>query len=103
MTGTASFVSLSIITAKPMPQFGMATAVQLAPFGLRTVDQVRPIGEGAHEGDREPVAGRFAEASLVLYVVRQVRQGIPLCLAALVGDRLVASRERYRLEARGTR
>src|ERR1022692_2029459 len=57
------------------------------------VNQVAPVREGGHEGDGEPVARRFAEAGLVLHVVRQVGQGIALGGAALVGDGFIASGE----------
>ena len=83
----------------PMPQFGMAAAAQLAPIRVRSVDQIGEIGERAHEGDREPVANRFAESGLILHVVRQMRQRVALGLAALVGDGFVAAGERHRLEA----
>ena len=98
MTGTASLVSLSIMTAMPTPQFGWQPQRQLAPLRRRAVHQVGPVGEGAHERDREPVADRLADAGLVLHVVRQVRQRVALRRAALVGDFLVAAGERHRLE-----
>ena len=72
---------------------GMAAAAELAPVAVRSVDQVGPIGEGAHEGDREPVARGLAQSGLVLHVVRQVGQRVALRLAALVGDGLVAAGE----------
>ena len=76
----------------------MAAARQVAPFRSWSVDEVRPVGEGAHEGDREPVAHRLSDAGLILHVVRQVRQRVALRSAALVGDELVAAGERHRLE-----
>ena len=78
---------------------GMAAAGQVAPFGLRTVDQIGPVGEGGHEGDREPVADRLAEADLILHVVREMRQRVALRGAALGGDVFIAAREADRLEA----
>ena len=98
VTGTASLVSLSIMSAMPMPQFGMAAAGELAPVAVGSVDEVGPVGEGGHEGDGEPVAGGLAEAGLVLDVVREVREGVALRLAALVGDVFVAAGEADRLE-----
>ena len=98
MTGTASLVSLSIITAMPMPQLGWQPQVSWPQSAVGSVDEVGPVGEGAHEGDREPVAHRLAEAGLVLHVVRQVRQRVALRRAALVGDLLVAAGEGDRLE-----
>ena len=56
----------------------VAAAVQLSPIRLRSVDQIGPIGEGAHEGNREPVADRLAQAGLILDVVRQVRKRVAL-------------------------
>ena len=76
----------------------MAPATQLAPIGLRTVGQIAPIAEGGHEGNGEPVARRLAQSGLVLHVVRQVRQGVALGGAALVGDGFVAAGEGYGLE-----
>src|SRR4029450_10724859 len=78
VTGLASFVSLSTITAMPMSHVrGQARvhspAVQLAPGRRRPVHEVAPVGERAHERDREPIANRFADARLRLHVVRQVR------------------------------
>ena len=49
----------------------------------------------------EPVAGGLAHAGLVLHVVREVRERVALCLAALVGDVLVAAGEADRLEGEG--
>src|ERR1039457_2553813 len=51
--------------------------------------QIGPVGKGADEGQREPVAGGFAQAGLILHVVRH---------AALVWDGLVAAGKRNRLE-----
>ena len=76
----------------------MAAAGQLSEFLLGAVRHVGPVGEAAHEGNREPVADRLADAGLVLHVVRQVRQRVALRVAALVGDLLVAAGERHRLE-----
>ena len=76
----------------------VATAAQLAPIGLRPVNQVAPVGEGGDEGDREPVAGRLAEAGLILHVVRQVGKRVALGDAALVGDGFIAAGEGDGLE-----
>src|SRR6202042_1538902 len=58
----------------------VAAAGELAPVAVGSVDEVGPVGEGGHEGDGEPVAGGFAEAGLVLDVMREVREGVALCL-----------------------
>ena len=63
------------------------------------MDEIGPVGEGAHEADGEPVAGRLAEAGLVLDVVGHVAEGVALRCAAFVGDGLVASGEGDGLEA----
>ncbi len=78
----------------------MAAAAQLAPIVVGVVDvhQVGPIGERSHERNREPVASGLAQASLILHVVRQVRQRVALRFAAIVGDGFVAAGERHRLE-----
>ncbi len=78
----------------------MATAAQLAPVVFHVVDvhQVGPVAERSHEADREPVAGRFAEAGLILHVMREMRQRVALRLAAIVGDGFVASGKADRLE-----
>ena len=76
----------------------VAAARELAPLGLLAVREVGPVAERAHERDREPVAHRLAEARLLLHVVRQVRQRVPLRVPALVGDLLVSAGERHRLE-----
>ena len=68
------------------------------PNRLRAVHQVAPIGERGHEGNREPVARRLAQAGLVLHVVRQVRERVALRGAALVGHGFVAAGEGNRLE-----
>src|SRR6516225_146248 len=60
--------------------------------------QVGPIGEGTHEGDREPVASGLAQSGLALHVVCQVRERIALRVTTLVGDLFVAPGERNRLE-----
>ena len=72
---------------------------KLTPIAVRPMYQVGPVGEGGHERDGEPVARRFAQASLVLHVVRHVRQRVALCLAPLVADVLVAAGKADRLEA----
>ena len=78
---------------------GMAAAGELAPLGVRPVDQIGEIGERAHEGDREPVAGGLAQPGLILHVVRQVRERVALGFAAIVRDGFVAAGEGNRLEA----
>src|SRR6202166_5421969 len=60
---------------------------------------VSPIAERAQERDRIPIARRNAKPSLILHVVRQVSEGVTLCLPAIVGDGLIASSEGNRLEA----
>ena len=77
---------------------GMAAAGELAPLGAGSVNHVGPVREGAHEGDREPVALGFADAHLVLDVVRHVRERVTLGETALVGDVLVAACEADGLE-----
>ncbi len=76
----------------------VAAAGELAPVAVGSVDEVGPVGEGGHEGDGEPVAGGLAEAGLVLDVVGEVREGVALGLAALVGDVFVAAGEADGLE-----
>ena len=98
VTGTASLVSLSIITRHADAAVRVAAAGELAPLAIRPVHDVRPVGERGHERDREPVAHRLADAGLVLHVVRQVRQRVALRGAALRRDFLVAAGERHRLE-----
>ena len=51
------------------------------------------------EADGEPVAGRLADAGLVLDVVREVRERVALRFAAVVADFLVAAGEGNGLEA----
>ena len=82
------------------PAIRVAAAGELAPVvvGVVGVHQVGPVAEGAHEADGEPVAGGFAEAGLILHVVRQMRQRVALRLAAVVGDGFVAAGEADRLE-----
>ncbi len=77
---------------------GVASAGELAPIVVGPVNEIGPVGEGAHEADGEPVARGLAEAGLVLDVVREVRQGVALRRAALVGDGFVAAGEGDRLE-----
>src|SRR5439155_2600678 len=67
-------------------------------FLFRAVGHIRPIGEAAHERNRKPVADRFADAGLVLYIVRQVRQRVALRRAAFGRHFLVAAGERDGLE-----
>ena len=98
MTGRNSLVSLSIMTAMPIPQLGWQPQLSWPQSAVGSVNQIGPIREGAHERDREPVAGGFAHADLILHVVRQVRQRVALGVAAFVGDLFVAARERNRLE-----
>ncbi len=62
------------------------------------MNEIGEIGEGAHEADGEPIANGFADADLILDVVRQVRQRVALGVAAFVGDGFVAARERNGLE-----
>ena len=76
----------------------VAAAGQVSPVGGGAVHQVGPVAERAGERNREPVARRFADARLVLHVVRQVRQRVALRRAALRRHLLVAAGERYRLE-----
>src|SRR5258708_38743233 len=75
VTGTASLVSLSIISAIEMPQFGWQP--QESWPQSRSGPWTRSAqSEKVHERDGEPVAGRLAEAGLVLHIVREVRQGV---------------------------
>src|ERR1039457_5014938 len=60
--------------------------------------QVGPIGEGANEGQWEPVADGLTQTGLIFHVVRQVRQRIALRHAALVGNGFVAAGKRNRLD-----
>ena len=98
VTGTASLVSLSIIRAMEIPQLGWQPQESWPQSRSGPVDEVGPVGEGGHEGDGEPVAGGLAEAGLVFDVVREVREGVALGHAALVGDFFVAASERDGLE-----
>src|SRR5205085_414876 len=63
------------------------------------MDQIGPIREGAHERNREPVTRRLAQPNLILHIVRQMGKRVTLCHAALVGNLLIASGKRNRLEA----
>src|SRR6185437_5262602 len=54
--------------------------------------------EGGHEADGEPVARALAETSLGADIVREVREGVALGGAALVGDGLIAAGEGDRLK-----
>ena len=49
VTGTASFVSLSIMTAKPIPQFGWQPQFNCPQSAWGPCDQVGPIRERAHK------------------------------------------------------
>ena len=62
------------------------------------MDEVGPVGEGADERNREPVPNRFAEADLILHVVREVRERVALRRPPFVRNLLVAPGERHRLE-----
>ena len=92
MTGTYSLVSLSHITAMPMPQFGWQPQLSWpqSAFGPWTRSAksenvlMKLIGNQSRTGSPIP--------DLILHVVRQVRQRIALCLAALLRDRFVAAR-----------
>ena len=95
---TASLVSLSIMTAMPTPQLGWQPQLNWPQSWSGPWTRSAQSEKVRHEGDREPVAGRLAEAGLVLDVVRQVRQRVALGVAALVGDGLVAAGEGDRLE-----
>ncbi len=77
---------------------GMASAGELAPVGVRSVNQIGPVREGAHERDREPVTRRLAQTSLSTHVMREMRERITLCSAALVRNRLVTTGKGNRLE-----
>ena len=78
VTGTASFVSLSIITAMPTPQFGWQPQVSCPQLLLGPCVTSAQSVKRAHERNREPVADRLADAGLVLHVVREVRQRVAL-------------------------
>src|SRR6185436_14227142 len=77
---------------------GVASAAQLSPISRGSVNQVGEVGEGAHEGNGEPVSNGLADSGLILYVVGQMGKRIALRGAPVVGDRFVAPGERYRLE-----
>ena len=76
----------------------MAAAGELTPVAIGPMDKIRPVREGRHEGDGEPVTHRLAESGLILDVVRQMRQGVPLRLATLVRNLFVAAGEADGLE-----
>src|ERR1700722_17836211 len=76
VTGAASLVSLSIMSAMEIPQFGWQ------PQEIRPVDEVGPIGEGGHERNGEPVACGLAEAGLIFDVVGEMREGVALRVTA---------------------
>ena len=76
----------------------MAATVELAPIFLRAMHEVSPVGKGAHKRDRKPVTYRLANTSLILHVVGKMRQGVSLCMPTLIGDFLVATGKRDRLE-----
>ena len=88
------------MTAIPMPQFGWQPQLSWPQSAFRSVNQIGPVREGAHERDREPVAGRLAHANLVLHVVRQVRKRVALRCPAFRGNLFVAARKRNRLEGK---
>ena len=73
MTGTASLVSLSIITAMPTPQFGWQPHEQLAPVGRRPVHQVRPVADHVAEViaglERKPVVIGHSFGGLLAQIV----------------------------------
>ena len=100
VTGTASLVSLSIITAMPVPQFGWQPQLSwpqslfLSSTCIRSAQSLKVD----MKLNREPVAGRFAQAGLTFHVVREMRQRVALRLAAIVGDGFVASGKADRLE-----
>src|SRR3982074_1082004 len=79
-----------------MTSAGELTPVVVCVLGVQNIG---PVGKRAHEANRIPVAGRYAEPSLIFDVMRQVRQRVTLRLPAIVGDGFIASRERNRLEA----
>ena len=80
MTGTASLVSLSIITAMPMPQFGWQPQLSWPQSASGPWTRSAQSEKVLMKRDREPVAGRLAHAGLILHVVRQVRQRVALRL-----------------------
>ncbi len=62
------------------------------------MNQVRPVRKRPHERNREPITGRLANPGLVLYVMRKIRQRIPLGVTTLVGDLSSRPDKRHRLE-----
>src|SRR5215471_8888756 len=88
VTCAASLVSLSIIMAMPMPQFGWHPQ-ESWPHSAE--------GPWIRSAQSEKVLGN-AESALLLDVVRHVRERIALCEAALVADVLVAAGEADGLE-----
>src|SRR5689334_25437719 len=76
----------------------MAAATELAPIGVRSMRQISKIGKRTHEADREPIAHRFANADLILYIVRQVRQRVALRFSAIIRYGFITAGKRDRLE-----
>src|ERR1044072_3990238 len=60
--------------------------------------EVRKIGERAHQRKWEPISGWFGDTNLILYVVGQMRQRIPLLQSTLRGNLFVTTGERHWLE-----
>ena len=98
VTGTASLVSLSIISAMPMPQFGWQPQESWPQSCSGPWTRSAQSEKVLMKRDGEPVAGGLAETGLVRHVVREVRERVALRVAALVGDGLVAAGEGDRLE-----
>ncbi len=76
----------------------VAAAGDLAPVAIRSVDEVGEVGEGADEADGEPVADGLADAGLIFDVMGEVREGVTLGGATLVGDLFVPASEGDGLE-----
>ena len=98
VTGTASLVSLSIISAMPMPQLGwqpqeswpQSRSGPCTRSAQSEKVDMKEMGNQSRVVSPRPVW--FSD------VVREVRQRVALCLAALVGDVFIAAGEADGLE-----
>ena len=93
MTGTCSLVSLSHMTAIPMPQFGWQPQLSwphsaLGPWTRSAKSEkvlMKLIGNQSRVGSPIPF--------MILHVMRQMRERIALGFPALIRDGLIAARE----------